>query len=196
MQGAARIGKRTTRILYRCEFGKSRSVPVDLSDHPRTVYLREDALTPRLDDWIASLADPEDLARGQEVDPTEGTGYAALQRQLSEANRKIAALVTAVESGVAVEDLTAALRRRTAERDELKARLEQAERPRVMSAAQISELVDKLGGLSAVLAAATAAERADVYASLGLRLDYDPHRQRVTATADLSRVAGRVRGGT
>lgn len=82
MQGAARIGKRTTRILYRCEFGKSRSVPVDLSDHPRTVYLREDALTPRLDDWIASLADPEDLARGQEVDPTEGTGYAALQRQL------------------------------------------------------------------------------------------------------------------
>lgn len=186
MQGAARIGKRTTRILYRCEFGKSRSVPVDVGDHPRTVYLREDALTPRL----------EDLARGQEMDPTEGTGYAALQRQLSEANSKIAAVVTAVESGVAVEDLTAALRRRTAERDELNARLERAERPRVMSAALISELVDKLGGLSAVLGAATAAERADVYASLGLHLDYDPHRQRVRATADLSRVAGRVRGGT
>jgi hypothetical protein len=81
-------------------------------------------VTPRLDEWIATLADPEDLARGQEVDPVVGAGYAALQRQLSEANGKVAALVTAVESGVAVEDLTAALRRRTAERDELKARLE------------------------------------------------------------------------
>nr|WP_230493387.1 recombinase family protein [Mycobacterium mantenii] len=196
MQGAARVGKRTTRILYRCELGKSRSVPVDLSDHPRTVYLREDEVTARLDEWIASLADPEDLARGQDVDPAAGTGYAALQRQLREANAKVAALVSAVESGVAVEDLTAALRRRTAERDELKARLEQAERPRVMSAAQISELVEELGGLSAVLGAATGAERAEVYASLGLRLDYDPHLRQVKATADLSRVAGCVRGGT
>lgn len=196
MQGAARVGKRTTRILYRCELGKSRSVPVDLSDHPRTVYLREDAVTARLDEWIASLADPDDLARGQEVDPVAGAGCAALQRQLSEVNGKIAALIAALESGVAVEDLTAALRRRTAERDELKARLEQAERPRVMSATQISELVEELGGLSTVLGAATGAERAGVYASLGLRLDYDPQLQRVTATADLSRVAGRVRGGT
>ena len=43
-----------------------------------------------------------------------------------------------------------------------------------MSAAQISELVEELGGLSAVLGEATGAERAQVYASLGLRLDYDP----------------------
>lgn len=145
MQGAARAGKQTTRILYRCELGKSRSAPAELADHPRTVYLREDALTPRLDEWIARLADPEDLARGQEADPAVETGYAALNRQLSEANGKVAALIAAVESGVAVEDLTAALRRRSAERDELKARLEQAERPSVMSATQISELVEELG---------------------------------------------------
>ncbi|WP_122496963.1 recombinase family protein [Mycobacterium attenuatum] len=196
MQGAARPGKQTTRILYRCELGKSRSVPVDLSDHPRTVYLREEELTARLDKWIAALANPEDLARGQDPEPAAGSGYAALQRQLGEANAKVAALITAVESGVAVEDLAAALRRRTAERDELKARLERAEKPCVMSAAQISELVEELGGLSAVLGKATGAERAQVYASLGLRLDYDPYLRRVKATADLSRVAGCVRGGT
>jgi site-specific DNA recombinase len=91
MQGAARVGKRTTRILYRCELGKSRSVPADLSDHPRTVYLREDEVTARLGEWIATLADPDDLARGQDVDPAAGTGYAALQRQLSEANGKVGA---------------------------------------------------------------------------------------------------------
>ena len=65
-----------------------------------------------------------------------------------------------------------------------------------MSAVQISELVQELGGLSVILGKATGVERAQVYASLGLRLDYDPHLRRVTATADLSRVAGRVRGGT
>ncbi len=190
------VVKLTTRILYRCELGRSRSVPTELTDHPRTVYLREDAVTPRLDEWIATLADTEDLARGQEVDPAAGAGYAALQRQLSEANSKVAALVTAVESGVAVEDLTAALRCRTAERDELKALLERAESPCAMTAAQISELVEALGGLLAVLGEATGAERAQVYASLGLRLDYDPDLRRVKATADLSRVAGCVRGGT
>ena len=196
MQGAARPGKQTTRILYRCEFGKSRSVPVDLSDHPRTVYLREDEVTARLDKWIATLADPDDLARGQNMDLAAGPGYAALQRELSEVNGKIAALVAAVESGGAVEDLSAALRRRTAERDELKARLERTERPHVMSAAQISELVEELGGLSVILGKATGAERAQVYASLGVGHDYDPHRRRVTAAVDLSRAAGCVRGGT
>ncbi|MFY9765053.1 MAG: hypothetical protein WAK42_08610 [Mycobacterium sp.] len=65
-----------------------------------------------------------------------------------------------------------------------------------MSAAQISELAEELGGLFTVLSGATAAERAEVYASLDLRLDYDPHQRRVKATGDLSRVAGRVRGGT
>lgn len=135
-----------------------------------------------------------DLARGQEVDP--GAGNAALLRQLSEANTKVAALIAAVESGVAVEDRVDALRRRSAERDELKARLERAERPRTMSAAQITELVLELGGLAAVLGEATGAERAQVYASLALRLDYDPRLRQVKATADLSRVARCVRGGT
>ena len=61
---------------------------------------------------------------------------------------------------------------RTAERDELKACLERSKRPRAMPAGQISELVEELGGLSAVLGEATGAERTQVYASLGLRLDY------------------------
>lgn len=89
-------------------------------------------------------------------------------------NCKIAVLISAVEPGVAVADLTGALRRHTAERDELRVSLERAERPSVMSAAQVSELVQESGGLSTMLGEATGAERAEVYASLGLRLGYDP----------------------
>ena len=119
--------------------------------------VREDELTPRLDEWITTLADPEDLAHGQESDPAAGTAYAALQRQLNQANDKAAARITALESGVAVEEL---------------------------------------GGLSAVLGEASGAKRAQVCASLGLRLDYDPHLRRFKVTAGLSRSAGCVRGGT
>jgi hypothetical protein len=52
-----------------------------------------------------------------------------------------------------------------------------------MSAAQISELVEELGGLSAALGEATGAERTQVHASPGLRRDCDPHLRRVNATA-------------
>ncbi|AXN45108.1 hypothetical protein MM1218R_03173 [Mycobacterium marinum] len=62
------------------------------------LMVREDEVTARLDEWIATLANPEDLARGQDVDPAAGTGYAGMQRQLREANAKVAALVTALES--------------------------------------------------------------------------------------------------
>lgn len=163
-----------------------------IADHPRTVCLGDDEVTVPLDEWIATVADPDNPARGQDADPAAGTGYAVLQRQLSEANGTVAALMTALECGMAVEDLTAALRRRTAERDELKGRLERAERPGVMAVAQIKELVDESGGPSAVLSAASAAERADVHKCLCLRLDYGPYRRRVKATADLSRFSGCV----
>jgi hypothetical protein len=63
-----------TRILFRCELGKSRSVPAHLSDRPRTVYLREDEVTVRLDEWIATPADPEDFGCDQDADPSAGTG--------------------------------------------------------------------------------------------------------------------------
>ena len=61
-----------------------------------------------------------------------------------------------------------------------------------MSVAQIRELVEELGGLSAVFGEATGVERAQVYSSLGLCVDDDPYMRRVKATADLSRVAGCV----
>jgi hypothetical protein len=48
-----------------CELGKLRSVAADLSDHLRTVYLGEDEVTVGLDEWVATLADPDDLARGR-----------------------------------------------------------------------------------------------------------------------------------
>ena len=59
----------------------------------------------------------------------------------------------------------------------------------------IAALLDGLGGMDVVLAEAPPAEKADLYASLGLRLTYRPDQRAVLATADLGRVVSRV-GGT
>ena len=67
MQGSARrsrAAERPSRVLYRCEFGTHRSVPVDM-DHPPTVHVREDVIIPRLDAWLAEIVTPEALAASQ-----------------------------------------------------------------------------------------------------------------------------------
>jgi hypothetical protein len=54
----------------------------------------------------------------------------------------------------------------------------------------------QLGGLANVLAHSDGHVRHDVYVSLGLRLDYYPEQDRVTATAGEACVLNRVRSGT
>ncbi|EUA56382.1 integrase domain protein [Mycobacterium xenopi 4042] len=95
---------------------------------------------------------------------------------------------------MAVEDLTAALRRRTAERDELKARLEQAERPGSCLRHRSANWSRNWVGCQPCSVRLPGGTRRGVREP-GLRLDYDPHLRQVKATADLSRVAGCVRGG-
>jgi site-specific DNA recombinase len=196
MQGAARVGKTSTRILYRCEIGKARSVARELADHPATVYINEADILPTLDRWIAALARSEDLAAAQNADASAVARTSALRAELAAKEKAVHALVQALEGGVAIEDISVALRQRTAERDELRARLDRDKGPSALTATQIQQMLDALGGMAEVLQGAPAAERAAIYATLGLRIDYDANERRVTASADLSRVAGRVRGGT
>lgn len=68
--------------------------------------------------------------------------------------------------------------------------------PSIMTAAEIEDVTNELDGLCATPDAANPAERAEVHVSLDLSLEWDPHVHQVTATVDLSRVAGCVRGGT
>jgi hypothetical protein len=50
---------------YRCRPGTKRSIPEDVRNHPINVYVREAEIIDRLDPWLATLADPQWLARSQ-----------------------------------------------------------------------------------------------------------------------------------
>lgn len=54
-------------------------------------------------------------------------------------------------------------------------------------ASDIERILDELGGLGHVLSTAAPKAKAQVYASLGLKLRYQPNENRVVATADLGR---------
>ncbi len=67
---------------------------------------------------------------------------------------------------------------------------------RPLSAREIAEWADSLGGVVQVLEQANPEDRAALSAEFGLTPRYDPTRQRIKATAELSRVARGVGGPT
>jgi len=183
-------------IRYRCRVAQSRALPAYLADHPKSLYVREDDVVAAIDRWLPSLANPEFLAASQENDDGTDNQEALLKRRLDEIDQATRNLVSAMEQGTdpaVVQPRIAELR---AERSQTVSELAAIERPDRLTSADIAALLAELGGMEGVLADALPAEKADIYASLGLRLQYRPDQRTVEATADLDRVLSRVGGGT
>jgi site-specific DNA recombinase len=198
MQGAWRKNRAddsTGRILYRCTLRSTRSMVPQLSNHPKSLYVREDAILPHLDSWITSLVTPEVLAAGQD-DLAQGAQAVSLRAKISELDRKIASLVAAVESGAEIAALTDQLSRRSAERAGLQAQLRGEQSAERLTVEEIRKALADLGGIAEILPKTPVSMRAKLYASLGVRLEYDHVLKCVRATAESACVPGRVRRGT
>lgn len=198
MQGAWRSNRddrSSGRLLYRCTLRGARTVPPELQDHPRSLYVREDAIVPSLDAWIAKLTNPETLASTAAEAPVDQM-HDSLRRQIAELDRKITALVAAVETGGDIEALTARLRERSREREGLLAQMRARSAPSRPTPAQIEHAIQELGGIATILAKAEPLEKAKLYLSLDIRLEYDHAKKLVTATAGQACVQQRVRRGT
>jgi hypothetical protein len=163
-----------------------------------------DPLPPRgsnpasLDAWLSSLASPAVLAVTQGSDSDYFAHTATLRSRLTELDKQVASLVHAIEDGEPPKDLVSALTVRSAERDQVAARLKASadSGPKVLTATQIAEMLDRLGGLMSVLPTADPLKRAVLYQALNLRLYYFADRHLVRATADLGVSLKGVRGGT
>ena len=159
------------------------------------MYVREEAVLGRLDQWIASLTSPEALENHQH--PSSSASAAdSLQAEISALDRKITGLIAAVEAGANLPQLTDQLKRRAKERAGLEARLRALPQQRPLSVDELRTAIEELGGVANVLARADATTRHQVYESLGLRLEYDHAASRITASATDACVFNRVRRGT
>ena len=74
---------------YRCKFPPRRA-PVPGLDHPKSVYVRESAIVPKLDEWIASLFDPANLDAACDALAVAGGATEADHARIEAANRKLA----------------------------------------------------------------------------------------------------------
>jgi len=88
------------------------------------------------------------------------------------------------------------LARRAKEREGLLARIRQLGSTKEVTTEQMRVAIDELGGLATILADSAPTERNRIYASLGVRLDYDHVTKNVAAVADQACVFNRVRRGT
>ena len=182
------------RVLYRCEVKRSRALPPELADHPPTLYVNEAAIIARLDPWIESFADGSWLTESRLANSAVAAGRAGMLAELRDLDRKIANLISAVESGHDAGVLMDQLARRNVEREAVKVRLAAAVGASALTREQVDALLRALGGIGQVLRDATPQERADAYAALGVQMVCDDRTQKVHVTADLARVGGDLNG--
>lgn len=185
-------------LRYRCVTTQARAMPAYLADHPKAVYVREDAIVGPLDRWLGTeLADPEWLPAMQEPEPLIEAQHARLRDRLGEIDKATGNLVAAIETGTDPALINPRLGQLRGEREIVAHQLAHLAAPQRLTPADVASLLAELGGLgglTSVLNAATPTERAAVYQALGLRLLYQPTEHTVIATADLGRVLSRVGG--
>ncbi|CAM5700884.1 hypothetical protein SANTM175S_05991 [Streptomyces antimycoticus] len=109
MQGTFNNGKPHYRCRYNAEYAKNAAL-----DHPLTVYVREEAILPELDKWIAKTFAPGQLTatlqamqQAQSAESPTTTAAAAARRTMAECDRRIvqyrAALVAGTDPKLATE---------------------------------------------------------------------------------------------
>ncbi|MGW3791235.1 zinc ribbon domain-containing protein [Micromonospora arida] len=139
---------------YRCRFPQEYALANEV-EHPRNVYLREDALTDPLDEWLASAFTPDHLDRtitamcdAQPTDTTPQT--AAAQATIAACDAKFAQYRAALDAGADPALVTGWITETQAERTRVEADLQttQQTEPRRMRRSQIADLVRALGETS------------------------------------------------
>ena len=173
---------------YRCRFPSEYAI-ANKVDHPTTVYLREDAILGPLDTWLARAFDParieHSLSKMEHARPDTDARADAIRRTLDDCDRKLARHRAALEAGADPALVAVWSREVQAQRTAVQAQLAgitNGQAPgRRMTADEIRNLVDALGGLLSILDEAEPADKLEVYRRLGLRLTYDHQTQIVVA---------------
>jgi len=165
------------RNYYLCQI--HRDDPANHPDHPPTIYVREDSIVPRLDSWVAELFTDEHLddtcAKLADAAQPDTDGEAQ-QRQIRERIRKLDQELDSYRTIVRIEPEAAAtvgkwIAETNQERRRLEALLGRTPTTR-LTAEDVKALVASLQDITATLASADPADKAKVYAEMGIDITY------------------------
>jgi len=179
---------------YRCRFPAEYALANKL-DHPLNVTLRQDALLPPLDEWLASKFEPPHLAATidellaatvpLQAQPEDDDGISG---KIADCDRRLTQYRATLDAGADPATVAGWITETEAERARYKA-ARQAAAPRQtakpMSRDQLTAIVSDLSGLLSALRDADPGDKAEIYTQLGLRglrLTYHPGQRPGTGT--------------
>jgi site-specific DNA recombinase len=179
MQGSWNNEKPHYRCVYPTEYGLANH-----TQHPRSIYVREESIVPALDRWLVRAFSPTALpntiqalvdAQGDPHDEEQLARATEAKRILADCDQRLARYRAALEAGT---DPTL-IARWTAEvnttRAAAQAQLRGANGGSTrMSADEINAIVAALGNILDVLRDADPADKAKIYSGVGLKLTYQP----------------------
>ncbi|MFI6458648.1 hypothetical protein ACIBF6_44775 [Streptosporangium amethystogenes] len=178
---------------YRCRFPEEYALANRVM-HPRNVYIREDAIVPKLDRWLGRLFVPHRvdetlglLVEAQRIEPSEHESLAVARRQLAECDRKLAQHRAALEAGADPAVVAGWIREEQAKKIRAEAQLRrEPNRRRQLTRDDLAKVMNTMGDAVRLLGKAEPVRKARLYAGLGVRLTYHPSKRRilVSSTSD------------
>ena len=188
------------RPYYRCRFPDQYGVGE--AQHPRNLYVKEEAVMPGLDGWLASLFDEHHLEETSEIlagasqpDPNEEAHRATLTEKIHDCDRRLGQYQAVLDEGADPKIVARWMTQVQRERHHLETQLGRPVPGGKLTAPQVRALVEALRDIVAVLAEADPEDKAEVYSGLGVNLTYHPEG-RVTVQMKPRGVKVRVGGGT
>jgi DNA invertase Pin-like site-specific DNA recombinase len=165
---------------YRCQI--HRDDPVDRAGHPPTIYMKEEAILPQVDEWLAELFDDDHLddtcralADATEVDPDEAVRRKEMRDRIAKMDEEIEAYRTILrEQPVTAPEVGKWM----AETVQDKRRLENLlglEPTTKLTVDDVEAMIAGLRDITRSLALADPAIKAAAYAELGITVTY--HRE-------------------
>ncbi|MFI7530345.1 recombinase family protein [Nocardia salmonicida] len=180
-------------VYYRCRASTLPPGSPHREQHPATVNLREDHLTKPVDDWIATMFDPQQLdatvATLLEASSDENTDTrrSALRRRIHQAQTKVGRYLAAVEAGVDPQVIGAALDAARAEKAAAEAEITMLPEIEQLTATELRELIESLGNFRFVLANQSSETMLELYEALTLQVSYSHLERRIVLAQHSSR---------
>jgi site-specific DNA recombinase len=185
---------------YRCKYPSD--YPIDEVRHPKSIYVREEAILPGLDGWLASLFDEEHFDKTCEVlagsdgfEPPDRDRQAALRAQIRSCDQRLERYRALLDEGEALATVAGWIAEVGRERKSAEAQLGRVVPGGKLTETQTRALVEALRNIVDVPAEADPADKAELYTELAVSLTY--HTDGRVAVQALPRgVQVRVGGGT
>ncbi|NRQ30616.1 recombinase family protein [Nonomuraea sp. NN258] len=176
---------------YRCAFAREYALGNKI-EHPLNVYLREDAILPRVDRWLSKVFAPHRLTQtiddmfADQPDRNHDAMTEATRKRIADVETKLARYRAAIEAGGDPAEIGRWVNEAKAERLKAEAELRQSRKGAPMSRTEIAELVTEIGDMARAVADAPVKRKHETYQWMGLRLTYHPGQAKVRAEIHLS----------